>query len=1277
MELRLPNWAALGGGQPALALPPSFDELTASGAILLPAFNDVALPVWLMRAGSDCLPAGGTALVSALQAGPDRAVEGASNPRCRERRQHEADACGALPMRDPTTGAPRSPAAGAPAVPAVPETEVGAVRGAGAGSSAAAGPSPEQMDSNAALEEQIRQAELLQQLELEDRLLQREWRRLARTEAAQGCRARSNGIARAQQTARRLAEACQKDVRQRQLRAARELGRYPGRMRRLSREMTAFWRKADKENADASRQKGKEAAARRKQEEELREAKRQQQGLNFLLTQTELYSHFMAHKMGGAPGSGAGAKGDAAAAEAAATKTTMIVPATTPGGELTAAERAEEAGLQDLAQQAVASHVSATASRKQAFDSEAERLRLQAGSSPSAVPAGSSAPLPPGEGSNVEQPRRLRGQLKRYQVKGLKWLVGLYDQGLNGILADEMGLGKTVQAISLLAYLSEARGIKGPFLVVAPSSTLHNWDRELRQFYPDFKVLPYWGSLEDRKVNRQRLHHRKIYSPDADSVVVTSYDIIIKDEKYLRKVRWAYMVLDEAQAIKNADALRWKTLLAFSCRNRLLLTGTPVQNNMAELWALLHFIMPTLFDSHEHFNEWFSKGIESHAQGLTGLNAATLKRLHVVLQPFMLRRVKTEVEGDMTTKTEVELRCQLAPRQKTLYQRIRKKISVLDLFSGGSLSEKKLTNLMNIVVQLRKVCNHPEIFERQSETVSFYFGRSNLPPLPAAFGELDWLWRLGRGSLLVFALPKLLFRGGGLPGISPWASGTLEAQDWLRHKWVWHQLSVWSPTNLNARSGVPQSGGRCDDYRVHAGEPASWSSGFRFLRLMGLGGMEAATLAAEEPWRGWGALRQWGRRERIRREHLWSCGAEGTPRILLSGSPAASKGLRSRHTKWLLVSSGAVNSGGADGGTGPRLDSPPPLVLKPGERLARARELVRCCRSFVPPVVAPAPECVCSDASFASQTRAWLWSGRMHRELFGFAPSRPAAGADGPQAEAAAAAAEDFALGRFPEERPLLGPLLSAHGSSPLVHFYSHAKALVDSCKLRALEGLLPRLHAEGHRVLIFAQMLQVMDLIQDFMRFKGYSFLRLDGSTKIEDRKDLVAQYQEPDGPFAFIISTRAGGLGINLTAADTVVFYESDWNPTMDLQAMDRAHRLGQTRPVTVYRLVCRGTVEERILKRASQKNAVQQLVMTGGAGAGDVFQEEDIVSLLVDDGELESQLKKAAAERSAKKADLTKKRQSKRKGGDGPVRVKMNAEGEDTEAGDVELEGGAGAP
>merc|ERR1719387_2890227 len=143
------------------------------------------------------------------------------------------------------------------------------------------------------------------------------------------------------------------------------------------------------------------------------------------------------------------------------------------------------------------------------------------------------------------------------------------------------------------------------------------------------------------------------------------------------------------------------------------------------------------------------------------------------------------------------------------------------------------------------------------------------------------------------------------------------------------------------------------------------------------------------------------------------------------------------------------------------------------------------------------------------------------------------------------------------------------------------------------------------------------MDLIQDFLRFKGYSFLRLDGSTKIEDRKDLVAQYQEPGGPFAFIISTRAGGLGINLTAADTVVFYESDWNPTMDLQAMDRAHRLGQTKKVTVYRLICKDTIEEKILKRATQKEKVSKIVYNNKSSkdeeANDLF-KEDVVNLLL---------------------------------------------------------------
>ncbi|XP_050245153.1 chromatin-remodeling ATPase INO80-like [Quercus robur] len=199
------------------------------------------------------------------------------------------------------------------------------------------------------------------------------------------------------------------------------------------------------------------------------------------------------------------------------------------------------------------------------------------------------------------------------------------------------------------------------------------------------------------------------------------------------------MVLDEAQAIKSSNSIRWKTLLSFNCRNRLLLTGTPIQNNMAELWALLHFIMPTLFDSHEQFNEWFSKGIENHAEHGGTLNEHQLNRLHSILKPFMLRRVKTDVISELTRKTEVTVHCKLSSRQQAFYQAIKNKISLAELFEGnrGHLNEKKILNLMNIVIQLRKVCNHPELFERNEGRTYLHFGEIPNSLLPPPFGELE------------------------------------------------------------------------------------------------------------------------------------------------------------------------------------------------------------------------------------------------------------------------------------------------------------------------------------------------------------------------------------------------------------------------------------------------------------------------------------------------------------------------------------------------------------
>lgn len=180
-----------------------------------------------------------------------------------------------------------------------------------------------------------------------------------------------------------------------------------------------------------------------------------------------------------------------------------------------------------------------------------------------------------------------------------------------------------------------------------------------------------------------------------------------------------------------------------------------------------------------------------------------------------------------------------------------------------------------------------------------------------------------------------------------------------------------------------------------------------------------------------------------------------------------------------------------------------------------------------------------------------------------------------------------------------------------------------DAGKLFVLDGLLTKLKAEGHRVLIYSQMTKMIDLLEEYMNHRKHTYIRLDGSSKIHERRDMVNDFQQRSDIFVFLLSTRAGGLGINLTAADTVIFYDSDWNPTVDQQAMDRAHRLGQTKQVTVYRLICKGTIEERILQRAREKSEIQRMVIQGGSFKGSKpgeLRPKEVVSLLLDDEELE---------------------------------------------------------
>ncbi|KAH0220293.1 SNF2 family DNA-dependent ATPase domain-containing protein, partial [Aureobasidium melanogenum] len=343
----------------------------------------------------------------------------------------------------------------------------------------------------------------------------------------------------------------------------------------------------------------------------------------------------------------------------------------------------------------------------------------------------------------------------------------------------------------VMAYLAEVHNIWGPFLVIAPASTLHNWQQEIAKFVPTLKVLPYWGNAKDRKVLRKFWDRKHItYNRESSfHVLVTSYQLVVQDTPYFQKIRWQYMILDEAQAIKSSQSSRWKALLGFHCRNRLLLTGTPIQNNMQELWALLHFIMPSLFDSHDEFSDWFSKDIESHAQSNTKLNEDQLKRLHMILKPFMLRRVKKHVQKELGDKVEKDVYCDLTYRQRALYANLRNKISILDLIEKAAVGDDQDTaTLMNLVMQFRKVCNHPDLFERADTTSPLalsYWAETASFSREGSFVNLAYSVR----SLIEYWLPKQLGTDGGRLDLA----GPDNLRAGWRNKWLKHMMSIWDP----------------------------------------------------------------------------------------------------------------------------------------------------------------------------------------------------------------------------------------------------------------------------------------------------------------------------------------------------------------------------------------------------------------------------------------------------------------------------------------------------
>ncbi|KAF2854405.1 hypothetical protein T440DRAFT_465374 [Plenodomus tracheiphilus IPT5] len=1022
---------------------------------------------------------------------------------------------------------------------------------------------------------------------------------LARKDVPKVVRIKENSLSTKQSNLRKTAQLAAKEARRWQMRTNKNQKDTQARAKRGMREMLAFWKRNERDERESRKNAERQELENAKKAEADREANRQKRKLNFLISQTELYSHFIGKKARTAEIERSTDDADAAAAAPTEAGGPGIDDSSLPaaaGGKVTNFEdldfdNEDETALKAAAMANAQHAIQEAQDRARAFNNNGEdeddgEMNFQ---NPSGLQ---------NQEDWIPQPKMLNCTLKEYQLKGLNWLVNLYEQGINGILADEMGLGKTVQSISVMAYLAERYNIWGPFLVIAPASTLHNWQQEITRFVPDLNVIPYWGTAKDRKILR-KLWDRKHVTYTRDSpfhVVVSSYQLVVQDAQYFQKMRWQYMILDEAQAIKSSQSSRWKSLLGFHSRNRLLLTGTPIQNNMQELWALLHFIMPSLFDSHDEFSEWFSKDIESHAQSNTKLNEDQLRRLHMILKPFMLRRVKKHVQKELGDKIELDVYCDLTYRQRAYYANLRNKISIMDLIEKAVGDEQDSATLMNLVMQFRKVCNHPDLFERADTWSPFSF---------AYFAETASFLREGQSvrvgystrNFIEYSLPRLVCRNGGRLDIA----GSENPKVGFKGHYLDNMMNIWSPDNihLSARQAGAFSWLRFSD--LSAGEASKVAKSGLFQRALAVidkpnkaGRFNVFYDDANGEWEPKRSI--FNIVDRQDRVPLSDITQEGYMHNLLNVAQAAFEK------------------------TGLNVIEP---CAKP--------------RASAPPI-----ELYCASQGVIAEQQTTLFNTSVRNALFGVSERAELNMLD--------SKSESTAL----TIRDKLPPPTNERTRYTHIEAPSMSRFVTDSGKLAQLDALLKELKAGDHRVLLYFQMTRMIDLMEEYLTYRNYKYCRLDGSTKLEDRRDTVADFQSDRSIFVFLLSTRAGGLGINLTSADTVIFYDSDWNPTIDSQAMDRAHRLGQTRQVTVYRLITRGTIEERIRKRALQKEEVQRVVISGGGGAGVDFntrsrenRTKDMAMWLVDDDQAaEIEKKEAELAEQEKNAPPGKKRKNKKR-------------------------------
>jgi helicase SWR1 len=724
-------------------------------------------------------------------------------------------------------------------------------------------------------------------------------------------------------------------------------------------------------------------------------------------------------------------------------------------------------------------------------------------------------------------PSLLRGTLREYQHDGLDWLANLYDGTTNGILADEMGLGKTIQTIALLAWLAVEREVWGPHLVVVPTSVMLNWEMEFKKWCPGFKILTYYGDILERQ--RQR---KGWLNDDKYNVVITSYQLILQDAMAFKRRGWQYLILDEAHNIKNFKSLRWQTLLNFRTERRLLLTGTPLQNNIDELWSLLYFLMPAGFAGEGRIAglEEFTMALKNPTnqileQGRQQLDAEAQKvvrKLHEVLRPYLLRRLKADVEKQMPGKYEHVVYCRLSKRQRQLY----------DGFMGraetkATLQSGNYMSIINCLMSLRKVCNHPDLFETRQIVTSFAMRKS----VAADFEIKDLLIR------------RRLCKNEDDERIS------LASLDLLLARRE-------TMSTLHARK----------TQQIRATRPLEDLIARQTRRLNSLSKDRDSSMSS--------ALAQMAEKENhALLNHLKTC--LHLTRSRTQFLPVYGKGLIDQ----LSFDYEAEKFGARSLKKGKKRGWRSPLSPTLSSKWYRTQS--ETLLSLVPTLEARSELLEPLITKFSCVTPAVVASDLAPLTLSekGVELVRRSPWAQNPDP--------------FHEPRVRLS-----------IAFPDKRLLQYDCGKLQRLAVLLRTLQAGGHRALIFTQMTKVLDILEQFLNIYGHRYLRLDGATKVEQRQILTDRFNNDPRILCFILSSRSGGLGINLTGADTVIFYDLDWNPAMDKQCQDRSHRIGQTRDVHIYKFVSEYTIEANILRKSNQKRLLDDVIIQKGDFTTDYF-------------------------------------------------------------------------